>query len=49
MQIRSFRWSFPQAPFKETGPHHMDGGPDLASDNCTLRNAMDACGSTSNP
>ena len=45
----SFRRSFPQVPLRVTGPHYLDGVPDLTSEDGTLRDGVDGCRLTSNP
>jgi hypothetical protein len=42
---RSFRW----AQHEMTGPYHLDGLPELTSEDGTLRAGVDGRGSTSNP
>ena len=34
-RVWSFRWSFPEAAMSATKSHHLDGGPDLTSENAT--------------
>ena len=46
---QSFHWSFRQAQHHMAGPYHLDGRPDLNSENGTLRHGVDRRGSTSNP
>jgi hypothetical protein len=37
----------PQARPNATGPHHLDGAPDLTCEDGILRDGLDGCGSTS--
>jgi hypothetical protein len=45
----SFPWSFRHTSHGRTGPYQLDGASDLTSEDDTLRDGMDGCGSTSNP
>src|SRR5215204_7529102 len=45
----SFPWSFRHTSHGRTGPYQLDGATDLTSEDDTLRDGMDGCGSTSNP